>query len=620
MLKERGRPRRRAARRLMVGLLVAALILGSGWVAYGMAVGKGLDNLAQVANARLSLLKVTLDATVERYDYLPTVVAQAEVILDLYREPTPQAAEAASRYLRSLADVSGASDLFIVDDNGVTLATSNYLDKNSFLGRNYAFRPYFKEGLRKSDGRYYAVGATTGKPGYFLWHSVSDEDGRTLGVAVVKVDLIALQEDWKSTDSSVAIVDRNGVIFLTNQAGWQYRPISPLTSQQLHLLRESRQYGVDTDNLNPLFESARTERHQQVVRIGEGARRGREYVIFSSMLPSDGWTMVVLFQLRSVKNQAATLAAAVMLALLAAALIFLATHQRRQMIRAKLNAHEVLERRVRERTAELAATNDLLSAEIQERIRAEQDLERAQAHLIHATKMASLGQALAGVAHEINQSLAALTTYVAGARVLLERGEKSRVLSNLDLITSIAHRMGVLTQHLKSFARKDTVSKQITDFAAAVRSAVALIEYRFADEHIEATLEIRSQPVFVHGNAVRLEQVVVNLLSNALDAMRGEPRRKLCVALATRGESAILTVADTGRGIPRENLSSIFDPFYTTKEVGQGLGLGLSISYGIIRDMGGEIAVESELGARTVFRVTLPVPARQTSPALQEAQ
>src|SRR5690606_35642959 len=172
---------------------------------------------------------------------------------------------------------------------------------------------------------------------------------------------------------------------------------------------------------------------------------------------------------------------------------------------------------------------------------------------------------------------------------------------------------GGLTQHLKSFARKDTVSKQATDFTAAVSYALRLLDYRVAEQGVVISNNVPQHPVYVLGNAVRLEQVVVNLVSNALDAMREQSRQELSIDLRRYSESAVLRVADSGRGIPPEQLSSVFDPFYTTKDVGQGLGLGLSISYGIIRDMGGQISVDSVLDQGTTFRIVLPL-AQQRPP------
>jgi len=595
-------------RRVAVALLIAAMIAGSGWLAYELALRSGFGSLQRAANDRLSLLQLTLDATIERFRYLPTVLAQAAPILGVYDNPdSPRARQAANRYLKSLNDGAGSSDIYVLDHSGVALAASNYLDNTNFVGKNYAFRPYFTEALNRNEGRYYAVGATTGKPGYFLWHSANENARTGVGVAVVKVDLHPLQNEWKSTGDLVAMLDPNGVIFLTSRQNWQYRPISHLSESQLRLLRDTRQYGRDID-MNPLFDGERTDHGLKVVRIKEPKERiSHDYVVFSRPLPKHGWTLVVLFALRSVQQQAAVVAAAVMLAVLAALLIYLVTHQRRHIVRAKLNAHHILEQRVTERTAELAAANSLLSAQINERIKTERDLRRTQDSLAHATKMASLGQALAGVAHEINQSLAAMTTYIAGARVLLDRNDKDSALSNLKLVSAIVTRMGALTQHLKTFARKDTASRQATDLTAAIRYALSLVDYRVGEQDVTLNVSVPEQPVYVIGNAVRLEQVIVNLISNALDAMRERPQRQLTIEVECSESSASLRVRDTGRGIAREHLGSVFDPFYTTKDVGQGLGLGLSISYGIIQDMGGEITLDSVLDQGTTFRIVLPL-------------
>lgn len=610
-----------AALRAVALVTATTMIVVSGWVTHAIAIKSGLNNQSRAANDRLTLLASTLDARVEQFRYLPTVLAQAEVILDLYRNPTSsESIEAANQYLKSLNVAAGSLDLFVVDRNGVTLAASNYLEGTNFIGRNYAFRPYFTDSQRTSEGRYYAVGVTTGKPGYFLWHSVVDA-GRVLGVAVVKLDLDPLQDDWRRTGDLVALVDPNAVIFLTSRANWQYRPISHMSEEQLRLLRNTRQYGYGIADSKPLFDNQRLERGAMIVETTEAdSTAARNYVVLKKDLPANGWTLLILFDFQSVEKQAAAAAATVMLAVLTSLLVLLVTHQRRQIVRAKLDGHQLLERRVAERTTELAAANALLSAEVAERVRTEQDLRRTQESLIHVAKMASLGQALAGVAHEINQSLAALNAYIAGMRIFVERNDKNNATSNLTLISSITNRMGALTQHLKSFARKDSVSKQVTDFSAAIRYGLGLVDYRLDDEKVTARINLPDHPVYVTGNALRLEQVVVNLLSNALDAMQARPLRCLTVDLQPQGSLVVLTISDTGHGIARENIGSIFDPFYTSKEVGQGLGLGLSISYGIVKDMGGEIAVESEVNAGTTFRVTLQVARDAVRPMADEVR
>ena len=185
--------------RAAVAILIAAMIAGSGWLAYELALQSGFGSLQRMANDRLSLLQLTLDATIERFRYLPTALAQAAPISEIYEHPdSSHARRAANEYLKSLNDAAGSSDIYVVDRSGVALAASNYLDNNNFIGKNYAFRPYFTEALKSVEGRYYAVGATTGKPGYFLWHSANENAGAGVGVAVVKVDLHPLQSEWNA--------------------------------------------------------------------------------------------------------------------------------------------------------------------------------------------------------------------------------------------------------------------------------------------------------------------------------------------------------------------------------------------------------------------------------------
>ncbi|MGE3336118.1 MAG: ATP-binding protein [Rhodospirillaceae bacterium] len=595
---------------------VALLLIAAGTLSYLLAERAALHNRGSAAQERLNLLASTLDYTIGRYSYLPDVLSQATPIIEAFRHPDdPEAIKAANLYLKRLNETADSVDLYIVDSNGIALAASNFDRENTFVGQSYAFRPYFTDALITGKGRYYAVGVTTGQPGYFLWHAVPDADGNTIGVAVVKIDLMHLQDDWRSAGGVVAMVDDNEVIFLTTDPQWLYRPMSPLSDLQVRMFRDTQQYGGAVLRASPLLSGEREIDGVMVENINDGSVTGHEYVAFSRTLPQYDWTLFVLSDMRTIQGQAGIAAGGAVVTMIAVMLIVLVTYQRRQIMRAKMNAHTILEQRVAARTAELTAANTQLSVEIDQRIRIEQNLRRAQDNLIHATKMASLGQALAGVAHEINQSLAALRTYIASTQIFLERTDKDRASTNLTTISSIVERMGELTQHLKSFARKETVAKQSTDLVAAVRYGLKLIDYRIAADDVQLTVLQPVEPVYVVANTIRLEQVVVNLVSNALDAMRDHPSRNLTVEiLRSDKEVAVLEVTDTGRGIPRDVLSSVFDPFYTTKEVGEGLGLGLSISYGIVKDMGGDITVESEQDVGTTFRITLPLAVQVTAP------
>ncbi|QQN65957.1 sensor histidine kinase [Bradyrhizobium diazoefficiens] len=589
-------PRPALLRYALIGGLVLAVIAAAGWLAYVLALDAAFARMQREANDRLALIASTFDATVARYRYLPAVLSLADPIRELYRDPHDASAiAAANRYLKSLNQGARSAELYVLDSTGLALAASNFDQDSSFVGHNYAFRAYFVDAMRAGEGHYYAVGATTGQPGYFLSHRIMEGD-KTLGVAVVKIDLTALEADWARAGDLVAMEDENGVIFLASREDWKYRPLLPVPAARLAELNAVQQFGQAIDPA-PVFVP-RGDR--QRIQIGHARGRGNaelgEYAL--QVHPRDqGWKLLLFSDVVDARRNAATVAIAGVFALIASLLILLVAYQRRQAVRAKLEAHDVLERRVAERTEELRRTLE---------------------NLVQSAKLASLGQALAGVAHEINQPLAALITYVASSRVLLRRNEVDRAAANLDLMSSIAERMMALIDHLRMFARKETGTRSAFELAPVVDNAVRLLRYRIDNEHVEVVRAAPAEPLHGLANPIRLEQVVVNLLSNAIDAMRDRERRVLTVRLGRRDDSAVIEVNDTGAGIASEHIKSLFDPFFTTKEIGEGLGLGLSISYGIVREFGGDILVDSAPGRGSTFKVVIPV--MDVAPIPQQAE
>ncbi|WP_246583411.1 sensor histidine kinase [Bradyrhizobium iriomotense] len=579
------RPRPALPRYVLIGVAALAAIAAAGWLAYVFALDAAFARMEREANDRLALIASTFDATVARYRYLPAVLSLADPIRELYRDPhDASATAAANRYLKSLNQGARSAELYVLDSTGLALAASNFDLESSFVGHNYGFRAYFIDAMRAGEGHYYAVGATTGQPGYFLSHRIM-EGGKTLGVAVVKIDLSALEAEWARAGDLVAMEDENGVIFLASREDWKYRPLLPIPTQRLAELNAAQQFGQAIDPAPVFVPKGDRER----VQIGRARGRGNaelgDYAL--QVRPHDqGWRLLLFSDVADARRNAATAAIASVFALIASLLVVLVAYQRRQVVRAKLDAHDVLERRVAERTEELRRTME---------------------SLVQSAKLASLGQALAGVAHEINQPLAALITYVASSRVLLRRNEVDRAAANLDLMSSIAERMMALIDHLRMFARKETGTRSAVALAPVIDNAIRLLQYRIDHEHIEVVRSAPAEPLHGLANPIRLEQVVVNLLSNAIDAMRDRERRVLGVALDRRDDSAVIEVSDTGAGIAPEHIKSLFDPFFTTKEIGEGLGLGLSISYGIVREFGGDILVDSTPGRGSTFKVVIPV-------------
>jgi two-component system C4-dicarboxylate transport sensor histidine kinase DctB len=227
----------------------------------------------------------------------------------------------------------------------------------------------------------------------------------------------------------------------------------------------------------------------------------------------------------------------------------------------------------------------------------------------------------AAVSHELNQPLAAMKTYLAGARLLLQRRRPEEALSSFQRIDDLIDRMGAITPQLKSYARKGGEAFEPVDVKQAISSALAMMEPQLKARVVRITRTLPRVPVMVMADRVRLEQVIINLLRNAIDATRGQPNPEIEILLSA-GETATLAVRDNGHGI--EDLENLFEPFYTTKKPGEGVGLGLAISSGIVNDLGGRLTARNGEAGGAVFEIQLPILGkaplpREAGPADREA-
>jgi len=266
------------------------------------------------------------------------------------------------------------------------------------------------------------------------------------------------------------------------------------------------------------------------------------------------------------------------------------------------NANERLETRVYERTAELTKTNVLLRNEIDERKKAESDLKKTRSELVHAAKMAALGQMSAGINHELNQPLAAIRSYSDNSKQFLKKGRLEEAKFNLDQISELTERMARIGVQLKLFSRK--TSGQITKVPlhGVIDGALEILKPALRKVDAEIEVDIIPESLEANANNVLLQQVLVNLIGNALHAIENEKIRTISIFAKKRNGRVVVAIQDSGTGIENSMLSKVFEPFFTTKQSGQGLGLGLSITERILRDMNGEIrAVQSTTGARFEF-------------------
>jgi two-component system C4-dicarboxylate transport sensor histidine kinase DctB len=595
------RPGRRA---LPVALVLLALAL-AGVAAERQARAAFLAEAARAGAATLRLAVATLQGQLDRFERLPPLVAENGLIRRLAEAPDePAHVAAANLYLRDLARQLAATDIYFMDARGLTRAASNFDTETSFVGGNFAFRPYFTEAMAAGAGRYFALGTTSLKRGYYFGAPVRGPGG-PLGVVVFKIDLDEIESSWQGGDYEVLVADPDGIVFLSSRADWRFRALRPLDPARLERLRETRRY-VDRP-LDPLpFSEGGTDPPRLTLAAAEGSR---SFLALTEPMPAAGWEVTVLLPTLPVERQALTVALAVVLALglgtMAVAVVLLRRARLRERLVLQQAAQAELEHRVAERTAELSALATRLEGEVAERRAAEEHLRQAQAGLVQAGKMAALGQMSAALSHEFNQPLAATRNFADNALVLLDRGRADEARGNIARILGMIDRMTAISRTLRSFARKPGQKLAAVDLAEAVAGAteIAGLALRTAGAELVVALPPGLPPVVA--GPVRLQQVLVNLLTNAADAVEGAADRRIHLdAVATEGGVRI-TVRDHGPGVAPALAERIFDPFFSTKEVGKGLGLGLSISYNIVKDFGGTLSVAPAEGGGAVFTVDL---------------
>jgi len=318
-------------------------------------------------------------------------------------------------------------------------------------------------------------------------------------------------------------------------------------------------------------------------------------VVHERLLPRLGWRLLILTNAGDVWRDARTAAWSAGAGAALLGMLALLVLQRRRVGAQKLatraalqRANDELEAKVRERTAQLETSNETLRREVAERQHAEAVLRHAQEELVQAGKLALMGQLAAGISHELGQPLTALRALAQNGVLLLERGRQAQARENFESIHDIAERMGRITSQLKSFARKSSGDPLAVPLSAALANARQVLAARLADEGVELALDV-PEGLAVRCDGYRLEQVLVNLMANAMDAMRTSDVRRLEVAAAPQAERVVVQVRDSGSGIPRELAERLFEPFFTTKAPGEGLGLGLVISSHIVREFGGSL-------------------------------
>ncbi|MCT4557976.1 MAG: ATP-binding protein [Pelagimonas sp.] len=571
--------------RALVVTLFLTLVAGLGWGVWLYGHAQALDQVSARGQADLALASDRLVARLQRYRSVAVHLVEHP---ELARLHAGTLADAAQRLLLKSADRTGALEAFYANRDGRVLASASGRPQGQM-----ADKAWFQRALDGALGVSHGWDPRYGRVFYFSTPAF-EPSGKVRGVLTLIVSVSVVEGDWRGSNPAVMFLDDRNEVFVTNR--------SELLSW---VFSETGVMGADKQNARLI---RRQKAGHQIWEQDFSPYVPQNALYLTRPLPVIGMTGLALVDATPADRLAALQAAVVVaLCLVFGLMLFFATVRRRALA----SANSLLEERVQNRTLDLETANTALRHEITEREEAEAALRRAQADLVQAGKLSALGQMSAGISHELNQPLMAIRQFAENGGAFLERGRVDRVRDNLTRIADLSHRAARIIRNLRSFARNENEPVGRVDLSEVLKQAVELTETRLRSDQVLLNLNAPDQNCFVRGGEVRLTQVFVNLINNAADAMHGQSEKQIWLRLEM-AEKPRVQIRDLGPGIA--DPERIFEPFYTTKEVGDGMGLGLSISYGLVQSFGGQIrGRNTEQGAE--FTVELDYwPEAETQP------
>ena len=554
----------------VLAIFLTALL--SVWTTNAWLTARFSENTRVRSELRLALYTGNLLSELQRTAVVPLLLARDPALIGALNGNDFSTTSA--RLIAAQKEI-GASSIKLLDASGRTVGSTDRYQ----LGTNNVLAPYFVEALRSSETVFSVANQGTGAY-EFAYSRAVVADGRTLGVIVVSADLTRLERSWASISDAVAVTDSEGRIILATEPRWRGLTLPEALAVRSAPSAIQRAFQVTAD-----WTSTPVDAYVQ----------GRAVMQSETRIPFRGWRMISFTTYASIRERVnGVLALEIMgFAMLLAGTFYLLSRRARRQSAAYMRE-----------SADLRALNMRLTREIAERERVQKELRFAEQSVQQSSKLAALGEMSAGVSHELNQPLAAMKTYLAGARLLLQRGRSEEALSSFQRIDDLIERMGSITRQLKSYARKGGEAVEPVDLRVAVSSALTMMEPQLRSGTIRVIRSLPRQKITVLADRIRLEQVVINLLRNAVDAVKDKKDARIEIAVDS-GAHAYLSVRDNGPGV--SDLEKLFEPFWTTKKPGEGTGLGLAISSTIVADFGGRLTAHNETDGGAVFRVELPL-------------
>ncbi|MFB2684905.1 ATP-binding protein [Shewanella mangrovisoli] len=588
----------KAKQRLLMTIVLLAGLFAILKLTYWVHFHQGKIEIQQQSERQLKELVSFLDGALSRYESIPHVLSTNPMLANVLNDQqNPKKVQELNLYLEEIQHVTEASDIYLIDALGIAIAASNWQQPFSFIGKDYSFRPYYTDAISGNLGRYYAVGTSSDKRGFYFSYPIYQQGAKgILGAIIVKVDIADIEQ--QSTSIAMAgqyqflISDPDDIVFISSVDEWRLASLTPLTQAKQYALNASKRYAerpIGELLIKPQYqEDSLSNGHIYQIRSDNSQA---QYMDTHHLMTKAGWRVHILAPMKPLLESmpALMLLSASIYLLLALGLLF-SSERRRNLQRMQL-AQSLLEQRVEERTQDLQQANDRL--------------KDTQDELIQAAKLTVIGSLSASINHELNQPLAALRSYAQNTQTFLARNMPDKASDNLKIIIELTDRLADIVGQFKSFTRKSQGTDSATDLKGCIKQALTIVQPEIDKQGVELDVLLPEGQYQVWGDKVRLQQVFVNIMSNAIVAMQQSSKRTLSIRVNCADKFCI-SIQDSGPGVRESQMEKIFEPYFTTSER-TGLGLGLSISQRIIESMQGQINVANAEDGGAIFHIILPI-------------
>lgn len=546
-----------------------------------------LSEARESARNRLELIAVGLKGELAKFETAAEILAGDEKFRAFLRGHDSVAVDEINARLEEVSNESGALDVYLMDSTGKTLAASNWNEPVSFVGRNFGYRPYFQEAVDGGLGRFFAVGTTSRRRGYYFAYPVAP-GSQVIGVVAVKMRIDHLESIWQRNGSDVVVADDNGIVFMATDPGLRLRSLRPIPADVRERIRQTRQYPEDAGDPIALDVVESFSPHERIVRIstGEGGTGARR-LMQEQPMPEAGWTLITFSSLKPVDQavfRSTVLVAACILALFGLLWVAFERHRRaRERFLTERRHRGELEKLVDERTRHLQTAYD--------------ELRSVQEQLVLNSRFAVMGRLSAGLTHEISQPLTAIAAHLDNTSQLIAKDRVEEARKPLSEIYRLTARITAIVRQLKNLARGSHIELKAVSVRQAIDTAMRHTADKLREEGVEVNIAV-PESVHVMAEPVLLEQVFVNLFNNAAQALSGRPAPRVSVDVSQARDRIEILVSDNGPGLDPARLEEIFEPFMTTRSGDGGLGLGLTIVQDTVNRFGGRVRAENKPGGQ----------------------